>query len=236
MYSGGTFKFGAPSSSSSADSAPKNSYSGSFVSSVSPSDSVSNVGSMLQSVTINSPVVYSGGGAAGGDAAGGGAAGGSSDIYVTPRYYGSEKTYLHHLRYDFATFRGEIKTPLTFVSGSVIKCHHANGEFADFVSEAHMQYLYVVDDILTGPDLKDSHPAEKVTALTTLNRVLFEEHEMVSTNWGPAKFYRSFKDVIVKPVVDDLYNGTLSAVFFKKAIDAPDEPLSKAVFEYWLAK
>ena len=40
----------------------------------------------------------------------------------------------------------------------------------------------------------------------------------------------------MKPVVDDLYNGTLSAVFFKKSIDAPDEPLSKAVFEYWLAK
>jgi hypothetical protein len=232
-----SFKFGSPAASSassaassassaasSASSASQNSYSGSFVStvSISASDSVSNVGSMLSSVQLNPPVVYSGGAAV--------------EDYVIPRYFGSETTHLNFLRYDYATFRQEIKTPLTFVSGSVIKCHHANGQLGDFVSEAHMQYLHVIDDTLICPKVKDSPMAEKVKVVTALNKYIFEEYEMVSTNWGSARFYRAFKDMVMKPVVDDLYNGTLPSVFFKKSMEAPDEPLSVAVFEYWLAK
>ena len=241
--SGGTFKFGAPAASaSSASSASQNSqnpYSGSFVSSVvssvassvvsttsiSASDSVSNVGSMLQSVQLNHPVV-----------AGGGGGGSAVEDYVVPRYFGSEASNLNFLRYDYATFRQEIKTPLTFVSGSVIKCHHANGDFGGLVSEAHMQYLHVIDDTLISPEVKDSPVDEKVKVVTALNKYIFEEYEMVSTNWGTARFYRAFKDMVMKPVIDDLYNGTLPPVFFKKSMDAPDEPLSVAVFEYWLAK
>lgn len=235
MPSGGTFKFGAPSTPPMSPS-PQNSYSGSFVtsvgssvvSSVAPSDSVSNVGSMLQNVQLN-PVIYSGGAA-------GGAANSSPFNYVVPRYFGANVMPLHLRRLDLSGFQGEMKTPVNFVSGSIFKCHHSLGQYLDFTAEAHMQYLHVVDDVLLSPEVKDQPISEKVKIMTDLNKTIFSEYEMITTEWGSAKFYRNFRDMIVKPVVDDVYNGTLDSVFFRQSIHSPEQPLSIAVFKYWLAK
>ena len=234
-----TFKFGGPSTPSGSGSSSNSqvSYSGSFVSSVSPSDSVSNAGSgagsaagagalvpSLAALQIN-PV----GAAAGGSTAGGGGGGGGGNGGI-PNYYDGDTWKFSRL--DYATFSAEMKSPMYFVAGPVIKANHLNGKYQDMKSEFHMQYLHVVDSHLS--TLEDATSKEKTDAILALNNHLFGYSKTIITQWGRAEFFVAFRDLIAKPVIDAIYNGVLDDIFFKPSKEAPIEPLSKAVFQYWL--
>jgi hypothetical protein len=225
----GGFNFGGPASTvgSTSSGNSKNSYSGSFLSSVSPSDSVSNAGSLVQSVaSLQLNPVAAGG--SGGSTSGG--SGSSSFVSLTvPSFYGlvDWKDYC----YNYGTFCDQVKNPYNFVAGPVIKCHHLTTDYKELTAELHMQYLHIVElHVSSVPD------NEKATTVSKVNKLLFEEHEPVNTNWGTGQFYKNFKNFIMKPVVNERYNGVLDDAFFRPNKGSEVQPLSKMVFEHWLTR
>ena len=219
--SGGSFTFGAPSPA--ASSASQNSYSGSFVSSasISASDSVSNVGVMLQNVQLT-PYVASGGS---------GAAGGPSVTTSNVLFGDYFNRGYSDTRVRADTFVDWSKDALTYAGGSIFKAAHNNGVRRRMMMAFHMQYLHIID--INTEKLTD---AAKAIRIGQLNTFLFDEHVKIQTNWGACSFYKNYKNFIAKPVIASVYNGDLEAELFKSTKDGPEEPLSVACFADWLAR
>jgi hypothetical protein len=237
-----SFKFGAPSAPSvtslssgtgSSASGSQKSYSGSFISAVSPSDSVSNVGSMIHSMQLN-PVnaveVFAG--------AAGGAAGGPQ-INEGPGNVIYDDLYNRdwsRVRLGFADFLDWSKEPLTYAAGNVFKAAHNTIEIREIKSSFHMQYLHIIDINLNTPAMLHAPDSVKTQEIARLNKLIFDDHIKITTQWGTCSFYRNFKNLIAKPVIASVYNNDLDDTFFRSTKQGADQPLSKAAFQDWLAR
>ena len=227
---GTMFNFGGPAAKSSANSGTTNtgsslsagSYSGSFVDSIKPEDSASNVGSSIAQSMGGLQLSPAG-------------AGTTNNPQIVFTSYHNSQGYTH-LRLDFDAFAAETKNPFTYVSGSVIKLHHASGTLREFKSSLHMQYLHVIDTQLKTLSLTPT-AAEIDKVVEGMNESLF--HTSVSVTIpkvGKVKFFRNFKNLIAKPVVESLYGGQLPDQFFRSVKDGEDEPVTKAIFNDWLSR
>ena len=235
-----------------------NSYTGSFIDSdVKPEDSVSNTGvTIFQSManlqlqgggqtggaggyggfggSVGGGYGGSAGGSSGGSAGGGSGSGASTGTINQPQFIFSDyhNSPLAVSRHGFDCFASLAKTPLTYAAGPLLKLHHSSNDLREFKSAMHMQYLHVVDTQMSG--LVTVHA--KDVMIGNVNNFIFHTSVTVSTNWGKCDIFLNFKNYIVKPVVQSLYSGTLPEAFFKASRTGAVEPLSKAIFEDWLAR
>ncbi len=125
-----------------------------------------------------------------------------------------------------------MKKHLSYVGGPLIKLHHASNEMLEFKSAKHMQCLHIVDSQLSVLSTVD----EKYVSTGKVNSFIFETSETVHTNWGKSEFYCNFKNYIVNPVIQSLYNKTPPDSFFSSTKTGEVEPLSKAIFLEWLTR
>jgi hypothetical protein len=223
------FNWGGPAAKSSVDSGPANtgselsvgSYSGSFIDSIKPEDSASNVGSSVTNSMGNLQLSVEGAGTA------------NKPKIVFLSYHNSP-AYTHRL--DFDSFAVETKDPFVYVAGSVIKLHHGSNSLREFKSALHMQYLHIVDTHLKTFSMNPTD-AKIDEEVTNINEDLFTKHVQITIpQVGKVKFFRNFKNLIVRPVVESVYGGQLPDKFFRSVKNGEDEPVSKAIFTEWLAR
>jgi hypothetical protein len=239
-----SFKFGAPETPPMSSSGSSAGYSGTWISTVTdsgtwistvtdvtPSDSVSNVGS-VQSVTQNLTSLQIAG-AAGGS---GGAAGGSqaTESNLLFDVYHNREWSLTRVGYD--DFLDLCKNSLTYAGGPLFKAAHNTLEIRAIKSAFHMQYLHIIDVNMKTPAMLSASDAVKSKKIGEINEYLFDAHVKIQTKWGTCLFYRNFKNFIAKPVIESVYHNDLHDAFFRSTKSGFDQPLSKAAFEDWLAR